>query len=169
MAVIFTLERRLFLFRETLYKRVSLTSTVLWWKCLSFFLRNKNLYSAQDFLKIFKSSCITNHMPLSIKHNDSKIWLINITLLNNIFHSSLNSLHLNRKWNSSSTPFSRQPATQPDPSSASEVIVMLDRTGLKLNKSRHDKTNKISVRPATQICLGIRPVWSVLAVRSVGS
>ena len=31
---------------------------------------------------------------------------------------------------------------------------------------RHDKTNKMSVRPAkTQISLGIRPVWSVFAVR----
>ena len=31
---------------------------------------------------------------------------------------------------------------------------------------RHDKTNKVSVRPAkTQISLGIRPVWSVFAVR----
>ena len=31
---------------------------------------------------------------------------------------------------------------------------------------RHDKTNKTSVRPAnTQISLGIRPVWSVFAVR----
>ena len=31
----------------------------------------------------------------------------------------------------------------------------------------HDKTNKMSVRPAkTQISLGIRPVWSVFTVRS---
>ena len=31
---------------------------------------------------------------------------------------------------------------------------------------RHDKTNKVSVRPAkTQISLGIHPVWSVFAVR----
>ena len=30
-----------------------------------------------------------------------------------------------------------------------------------VNEPRHDKTNKMSVRPAkTQICLGIRPVWS---------
>ena len=30
-----------------------------------------------------------------------------------------------------------------------------------LNEPRHDKTNKITVRPAkTQISLGIRPVWS---------
>ena len=35
---------------------------------------------------------------------------------------------------------------------------------------QHDKTNKVSVRPAkTQISLGIRPVWSVFAVRSMGS
>ena len=34
------------------------------------------------------------------------------------------------------------------------------------NEPRHDKTNKMSVRPAkTQISLGIRPVWSVFAVR----
>ena len=33
-------------------------------------------------------------------------------------------------------------------------------------ESRHDKTNKVSMRPAkTQISLGIRPVWSVFAVR----
>ena len=32
------------------------------------------------------------------------------------------------------------------------------------------KTDKVTVRPAkTQISLGIRPVWSVFAVRSVGS
>ena len=34
----------------------------------------------------------------------------------------------------------------------------------------HDKTNKMSVRPAkTQISLGIHPVWSVFAVPSMGS
>ena len=34
------------------------------------------------------------------------------------------------------------------------------------NEQRHDKTNKVAVRPAkTQISLGIRPVWSVFAVR----
>ena len=32
----------------------------------------------------------------------------------------------------------------------------------------HDKTSKVTVRPA-KISLGIRPVWSVFAVRSVGS
>ena len=36
----------------------------------------------------------------------------------------------------------------------------------KANEPWHDKTNKMSVRPAkTQISLGIRPVWSVFAVR----
>ena len=35
---------------------------------------------------------------------------------------------------------------------------------------RHDKTNKATMRPAkTQISLGIRPVWSVFAVRLMGS
>ena len=35
---------------------------------------------------------------------------------------------------------------------------------------RHDKTNKMSVRQEmTQISLDIRPVWSVFAVRSMGS
>ena len=35
---------------------------------------------------------------------------------------------------------------------------------------QHNKTNKMSVRPAkTKISLGIRPVWSVFAVCSVGS
>ena len=34
----------------------------------------------------------------------------------------------------------------------------------------HDKTNKMSVRPAkTQVSLGIRPVWSVFEVHSMGS
>ena len=34
------------------------------------------------------------------------------------------------------------------------------------NEPPRDKTNKVSVRPAkTQISLGIRPVWSVFAVR----
>ena len=34
------------------------------------------------------------------------------------------------------------------------------------NETRHDKTNKMAVRPAkTQISLGIRPVWSDFAVR----
>ena len=33
-----------------------------------------------------------------------------------------------------------------------------------------DKTNKVNVRPAkTQISLGIQPIWSVFAVRSMGS
>ena len=37
---------------------------------------------------------------------------------------------------------------------------------MKKIEPRHDKTNKMSVRPAkTQISLGIRPVWSVFAVR----
>ena len=35
---------------------------------------------------------------------------------------------------------------------------------------QHDKTNKVTVRPAkTQISLGIHPVWSVFAVRLMGS
>ena len=35
---------------------------------------------------------------------------------------------------------------------------------------RHDKTNNVVVRPAkTQISLGMRPVWSVFAVRLMGS
>ena len=41
------------------------------------------------------------------------------------------------------------------------------------NEPRHDKTNKLSVRPAkTQISLGIRPVWSkssLSAWRNIGS
>ena len=36
---------------------------------------------------------------------------------------------------------------------------------IKTNEPRHDKTNKMSVRPArTQISLGMRPVWSVFSV-----
>ena len=35
-----------------------------------------------------------------------------------------------------------------------------------INEPRHDKTNNVAVCPAkTQISLGIRPVWSVFAVR----
>ena len=38
------------------------------------------------------------------------------------------------------------------------------------NDPRHDKTNKMAIRPAkTQISLGIRPVWSVFTARSMGS
>ena len=41
----------------------------------------------------------------------------------------------------------------------------LVHTGLQF-EPRHDKTNKMNVHPAkTQISLGIRPVWSVFAVR----
>ena len=40
----------------------------------------------------------------------------------------------------------------------------------KYNEPWHDKTNKVSVRPAkTQISLGICPVWSVFTVRLMGS
>ena len=40
---------------------------------------------------------------------------------------------------------------------------------MKRNKPQHDKPTKWTVRPAkTQICLGIHPVWSVLAVRFMG-
>ena len=49
----------------------------------------------------------------------------------------------------------------------------LDSMDNKTNEPRHDKTNKISVRPAkTQISLGIRPVWSessLSAWRNLGS
>ena len=45
--------------------------------------------------------------------------------------------------------------------------------GIRLHEPRHDKTNKMSVRPAkTQISLGIRPVWSessLSAWRKLGS
>ena len=38
------------------------------------------------------------------------------------------------------------------------------------NEPPHDKTHKMTVRLAkTQISLGIHPVWSVFAVRSMGS
>ena len=39
-----------------------------------------------------------------------------------------------------------------------------------LYMSPHDKTNKMTLRPAkTQISLGICPVWSVFTVHSMGS
>ena len=39
---------------------------------------------------------------------------------------------------------------------------------LWLNEPRHDKTNKMAVRPAkTQISLGIRPAWSLIRVFAV--
>ena len=35
------------------------------------------------------------------------------------------------------------------------------KSRIKISEPRHDKTNKVTVRPAkTQISLGIRPVWS---------
>ena len=40
-------------------------------------------------------------------------------------------------------------------------LQIIHGNNLSLNEPRHDKTNKMSVRPAkTQISLGIRPVWS---------
>ena len=53
-----------------------------------------------------------------------------------------------------------------------KVILVLTRYSVWSRKmSRdNDKTNKMSLRPAkTQISLGIRPVWSEFAVRSMGS
>ena len=45
------------------------------------------------------------------------------------------------------------------------ITVVQQVTGYLSFEPRHDKTNKMSVRPAkTQISLGIRPVWSVFAV-----
>ena len=45
-----------------------------------------------------------------------------------------------------------------------------DTLFMSTSEPPHDKTNKMTVRPAkTQISLGIRSVWSVFAVRSVGS
>ena len=42
--------------------------------------------------------------------------------------------------------------------------------GIQTCEPRHDKTNKVTVRPAkTQISLGIRPVASVFAVHLMGS
>ena len=42
--------------------------------------------------------------------------------------------------------------------------------GLTWCEPRHDKTNKMSVRPAKiQISLGIRLIWSVFAVHSMDS
>ena len=53
------------------------------------------------------------------------------------------------------------------------LISMFLRWFEKKNELRHDKTNKMSVRPAkTQISLGIRPVWSessLSAWRNLGS
>ena len=50
------------------------------------------------------------------------------------------------------------------------VVLWNSSVGLNIIEPRHDKTNKMAVRPAkTQISLGIRPVWSVFAMRSMGS
>ena len=44
------------------------------------------------------------------------------------------------------------------------------QTDKRTNEPPHDKTNNVAVRQAkTQISLGIRPVWSVFAVRWMGS
>ena len=58
--------------------------------------------------------------------------------------------------------------------SPSFIVCHLDRMRKKKwFESRHDKTNKMSVRPAkTQISLGIRPVWSessLSAWRNIGT
>ena len=46
-------------------------------------------------------------------------------------------------------------------------LVYLD---IYIFEPRHEKTNKMSVRPAkTQISLGIHQVWSIFVVHSVGS
>ena len=54
------------------------------------------------------------------------------------------------------------------------LLLVFSRPGRSfINEPRHDKTNKMSVRPAkTQISLGIRPVWSessLSAWRKLGS
>ena len=53
------------------------------------------------------------------------------------------------------------------------VYMYLRYLGPSVCEPRHDKTNKMAVRPAkTQISLGIRPVWSessLSAWRSIGS
>ena len=52
------------------------------------------------------------------------------------------------------------------------VLLRLLRTTdpTTLYEPPRDKTNKVCVRPAkTQISLGIRPVWSVFAVRLMDS
>ena len=51
-----------------------------------------------------------------------------------------------------------------------QIGKLLDISDIITNEPRHDKTNKMSVRPAkTQIRLGIRPVWTVFAMRLIGS
>ena len=47
---------------------------------------------------------------------------------------------------------------------------MYNPLSISVNEPPHDKTNKMTVCPAkTQISLGIHPVWSEFAVRSMGS
>ena len=47
---------------------------------------------------------------------------------------------------------------------------LVNKSEKNTNEPPHDKTNKMTVRPAkTQISLGIHPVWSVFDVRSMGS
>ena len=49
-------------------------------------------------------------------------------------------------------------------------ILLVYATSIPSIWAPHDKTNKMTVRPAkTQINLGIHPVWSVFSVRSMGS
>ena len=51
-----------------------------------------------------------------------------------------------------------------------EILNKALHDGRRWTELRHDKTNKMSVRSAkTQISQGIRPVWAVFALRSVGS
>ena len=47
-------------------------------------------------------------------------------------------------------------------SNVATFLAVSRMTNAGLFDPRHDKTNKVTVRPAkTQISLGIRPVWSV--------
>ena len=46
------------------------------------------------------------------------------------------------------------------------IILLVLSCSISIIEPRHDKTNKMSARPVkTQISLGIRPDWSVFAVR----
>ena len=58
---------------------------------------------------------------------------------------------------------------KPGPGAHSSEAVRAQNIVSCINEPRHVKTNKVTVRPAkTQISLGIRPDWSVFAVRLMG-
>ena len=94
--------------------------------------------------------------------------------------SSLNNITIHRKHNLNNItkPVRNTSANSANYAKPSEESRMAQRNGNALNlvhvlvvryEPRHDKTNKMSVRPAkTQISLDIRPVWAESSLSAWG-